>query len=219
MPDGTSPADGGTSGSDGASSNVTTTNNCGTATEGAACSREGESCSSGCTNPCQFCNLLQCSGGHWTRLEVPPAPCTDAAARTHPDARVSWQGPGGVTGYGPAIVVSGSGVIQVWQNQPSFPPAGAPMAPPDVTGQLTGDRTDALFDAWASTSTAALPHAGPGAECEATVYVTMCAHCMPTAIRYVDASQMAPEMNAVWSWFDANVPFAAGHPRNYCRIQ
>ncbi|MCA9716022.1 MAG: hypothetical protein KC468_15190 [Myxococcales bacterium] len=43
--------------------------------EGSACDREGEFCSSGCEDPCQFCNVLECSEGAWQGLEVFPAPC------------------------------------------------------------------------------------------------------------------------------------------------
>lgn len=43
------------------------------AAEGTPCAEEGRSCGA-CTDPCGFCNLLQCSGGTWTRLEAPPPP-------------------------------------------------------------------------------------------------------------------------------------------------
>ena len=43
---------------------------------GTPCSEEGRFCGR-CIDPCGFCNLLQCSGGTWTRLEAhpPPPPC------------------------------------------------------------------------------------------------------------------------------------------------
>jgi len=43
--------------------------------EGSTCSMEGEFCSPGCDDPCQFCNVLECSGGAWQALEVAPAEC------------------------------------------------------------------------------------------------------------------------------------------------
>jgi len=32
-------------------------------------------CGGNCTDVCQFCNLLRCTGGHWQMLESAPAPC------------------------------------------------------------------------------------------------------------------------------------------------
>ena len=47
--------------------------------EGSACANEGEFCSPGCTDQCQFCNIVQCTSGTWQNLEAPPAPCLDCA--------------------------------------------------------------------------------------------------------------------------------------------
>jgi hypothetical protein len=43
---------------------------------GTSCADEGRFCGR-CIDPCGFCNILQCSGGTWTRLEAhpPPPPC------------------------------------------------------------------------------------------------------------------------------------------------
>lgn len=43
--------------------------------EGSPCVTEGEICSPGCEDPCQFCNVLQCTSGTWQGLEVFPAQC------------------------------------------------------------------------------------------------------------------------------------------------
>jgi hypothetical protein len=218
---GSTSGDGGTTTDGSSTADVTTPADCATATAGASCAHEGESCNSGnCNDPCSFCNILQCVGGTWSNLEVPPEPCDDASTRRHADARLTWQGPGGVVGAGPALVVDGSGAVHVWQNQPSFDPSSAPTAPPDATFQVSGANVDALFDTWASTDTSALPHVGGGGECEAAVYVSMCPHCLATTLRYSAASQVAPEMNAVWSWFDANLQssLSAAHTRSYCNF-
>ncbi len=46
--------------------------------EGKPCDVEGLSCGGeNCTNPCNFCNILQCEYGVWQRLEAFPAPCDD----------------------------------------------------------------------------------------------------------------------------------------------
>lgn len=45
------------------------------AAEGTACGVEGASCGSEhCTDPCQFCNILMCTGGVWQHLEAHPDP-------------------------------------------------------------------------------------------------------------------------------------------------
>lgn len=49
---------------------------CSNAHEGDVCSKENETCGS-CTDPCQFCNLLRCSGGRWTGIEAFPTPPSD----------------------------------------------------------------------------------------------------------------------------------------------
>lgn len=48
---------------------------CAIAASGAACTAEGATCGGPCTDVCQFCNLLRCTGGHWQSMEAAPAPC------------------------------------------------------------------------------------------------------------------------------------------------
>jgi hypothetical protein len=43
--------------------------------EGSPCQTEGEFCSPGCEDPCSFCNVLTCTNGKWSNLEVFPAQC------------------------------------------------------------------------------------------------------------------------------------------------
>ena len=48
------------------------------AAEGTPCPEEGKFCGGGCTDPCQFCNVIRCQQGRWRRLEAPPDPnCND----------------------------------------------------------------------------------------------------------------------------------------------
>lgn len=42
--------------------------------EGSSCSQAGAWCGAQCTDPCQFCNRLICSGSTWERMEVFPMP-------------------------------------------------------------------------------------------------------------------------------------------------
>jgi hypothetical protein len=49
---------------------------CATAVSGASCTAEGAFCGGeGCTNICQFCNVLHCTNGRWEPMESAPAPC------------------------------------------------------------------------------------------------------------------------------------------------
>jgi hypothetical protein len=43
--------------------------------EGDPCAEEGQFCGPPCEDPCAFCNILACSGGQWTNLEVFPDEC------------------------------------------------------------------------------------------------------------------------------------------------
>ncbi|MBX3249476.1 MAG: hypothetical protein KF901_20030 [Myxococcales bacterium] len=46
--------------------------------EGEACAPEGRFCGGeSCTDACSFCNVWECRGGRWGRVEVFPAPCFD----------------------------------------------------------------------------------------------------------------------------------------------
>ena len=45
--------------------------------DGTPCTTEGQSCSTGCQDPCEFCNVVQCENGTWKSLEVHPFPCLD----------------------------------------------------------------------------------------------------------------------------------------------
>lgn len=45
---------------------------------GQSCSMEGQFCGGeACTDECSFCNIIECSDGEWSRVEVFPAPCFD----------------------------------------------------------------------------------------------------------------------------------------------
>ena len=49
---------------------------CATAVPMQPCTAPGTFCGGdGCTNVCQFCNIVQCMNGVWQSMEVAPAPC------------------------------------------------------------------------------------------------------------------------------------------------
>jgi hypothetical protein len=58
------------------------------AADGQPCAQDGQSCSAGCVDRCQFCNILRCEGGRWSRLEVFPDPNCGADAAVPVDAAV-----------------------------------------------------------------------------------------------------------------------------------
>lgn len=60
-----------------AAESTASTDDCAEAIDEGPCSDEGASCGGPCTDECQFCNLLRCSGGQWQRLEAFPAPCVE----------------------------------------------------------------------------------------------------------------------------------------------
>jgi hypothetical protein len=184
---------------------------------GTACSPEGLSCGGPCSDPCQFCNIIRCEKGKWQRLEAHPDPsCRDAGTPTL-DAYLSWQAPYGFAGRGPAIIVRGDGNVRVWDSVSPFEPAGAPSAAPSATHSLKAAQAAELFKLWASTDLASLPHPGGGAECDAVVYVKMCASCDAQTLRYQQAKTLSPEMENVWSWFEKNLPNArSAQTRYYC---
>lgn len=47
--------------------------------DGTSCDVDGLSCSGDCSNPCNFCNILECTNGTWTTLEAFPEPCVDGS--------------------------------------------------------------------------------------------------------------------------------------------
>ena len=47
--------------------------------DGTSCDVDGLSCSGDCSNPCNFCNILECTNGTWTTLEAFPEPCADGS--------------------------------------------------------------------------------------------------------------------------------------------
>lgn len=89
---------------------------CDSAVTNAPCSTENAICGGGCTDICQFCQLLVCTGGTWKPRESAPAPCfscgPDVRCQIHKSyCRTTSGGPiGNPTSYGcvdlPAACVS-----------------------------------------------------------------------------------------------------------------
>jgi hypothetical protein len=196
---------------------------CAGATNGAACSVEGQTCGGPCSDPCRFCNLLQCSGGRWMGVEVSPKPCDDAgaadAATPAPGARMLWQAPGGFAGTGPAVMVDADGTVRVWDSTRGVELA-SPSAP-SRTEHVTPAAAADLFARWARVDRAGLPHAGGAGECSGLASYRACADasCRVDSVMFTAAAQITPEMNEVRSWFDDNLAGdTMAHPADYCRF-
>jgi hypothetical protein len=66
---------------------------------------------------------------------------------------------------------------------------------------------------------ASLPHPSSWAECYPSLYFRACTSCTPVTVSYNVASQLAPELDPVWLWFDKLLGATAHtNPRNYCHF-
>lgn len=141
---------------------------------------------------------------------------TDAGPRPFAGARMVWQSPGGFAGWGPAVMVTGDGVVRAWTMQRGFDALGTP--PPDATEtRVSPAQVDDLFARWERAPLTGLPH-GPSrpSDCYPTVTVQRCATCMPVRLAYQHPDQLTPEMNEVWGWFQSTTPGI--DPARYCRF-
>jgi len=196
---------------------------CASAVEGASCSMEGQSCGGPCSDPCQFCNILRCSGGRWTRLEIFPRPCDDGGAAdvsSASGARMLWQAPGGFAGTGPAVMVDADGTVRVWENS-----RGVDLASPSTptrTLHVTEAAASDLFARWSMVDRSVLPHRSSAGECSGMAVYRACgdASCRVEQVLFTNAAQLAPEMDPVRMWFDDNLAGEASsaHPASYCRF-
>ncbi len=66
----------------------------------------------------------------------------------------------------------------------------------------------------------ALPHAGTsGSDCGTRLYFQHNAETRPLTLNYATPSNVAPEMEEVWAWFDQILGAdARTNPRNYCNF-
>jgi hypothetical protein len=136
--------------------------------------------------------------------------------------RLTWQGPGGKSGYGPAIVFDASGGwIMTWKNTPSFRPVTEPATQSDGIHKLSSTQTRDLLARLAALygQVGSLPHAGASAaECSTSLYFELGGTYQPITLDYETPSTVAPEMESVWSWFDQVLGADAWtNPRTYCR--
>lgn len=143
----------------------------------------------------------------------------DAGATACSAAYLAWQAPGGIVGTGPAVAVCGKGWADTWTNVSPFP-VETPPSSATGTYSLTSTQSDNLFTRLAAVDLASLPHATTTtAECYPYFYLRTCATCAAETLTYNVASQLVPEMEQVWLWFDQVLgATAATNPRNYCKF-
>jgi len=135
---------------------------------------------------------------------------------------LAWQAPAGTTNLGPALVVtqgsSGEGTVVTWDRVGLFPPE---MPVSSYAGSYTVSAaalTD-LFARLANIDFSLLPHAASAVDCSPSLYFRQCKACAVIQLDYNRASQLVPEIESVWAWFDPVLGAAAvTNPRNYCNL-
>jgi hypothetical protein len=145
--------------------------------------------------------------------------CPNAdAGSPYATALLTWQGPKISTNKGPAILISGAGLVSTWTDVQGFLPDALPPYTPD-TSTLTPAQVDDLFTRLASVDFSQLPHPGAKGDCSPWLYFRLCDTCVATGLYYDTAAELAPEMEPVWAWFDQLLTAtAATNPRNYCKL-
>lgn len=165
--------------------------------------------------------------GEWARLQL-DGPTGESGVMNvlsrcpvestpRPDATLLWQAPAGFAGTGPAIEVT-SGQIRLWETASYTPPDDLE---PDAVITTSTQATDELFERWARIDVSSLPHDPdePGNDCYPTVAVRLCSDCDETVVDYRIPTQLTPEMDEVFEWFDAILGVASdipANPSNWC---
>lgn len=135
---------------------------------------------------------------------------------------LAWQAPAGTRNRGPALVVaqgaSGGGTVLTWDSVDLFPPE-MPVSGYAGSYTVTADVMKDLFTRLANVDFSSLPHPASVVECSPRLYFRQCKNCPATLLNYNRASQLVPEIESVWSWFDSVLTAASPtNPRNYCRL-
>jgi hypothetical protein len=154
---------------------------------------------------------------------VPSDASRDSSGAQYAAAYLAWEAPGGVAGTGPAIVVSGRGWADIWTQTPGFvrDTPETPPSSPTQTYTLTAVEVDDLFARLASVDFTQLPHPSTSsAECYPALYLRLCTGCKYIKLNnYYAPSQLLPEMESVWAWFDQLLTASSSaNPRNYCNF-
>jgi hypothetical protein len=147
------------------------------------------------------------------------APDAGTVTTSYPTAYLAWEVPGGMAGTGPVVVASGAGWLNTWDNVLGFVMDTPETPPSNATGTHTMSRAQAddLFTRLAAVNLSVLPHpTTQGMEAYPYLYFRLCTACKPVTLKYNLASQLSPEMEPVWLWFDQFLGAAAmTNPRNW----
>ena len=146
------------------------------------------------------------------------APGRDGSSDADRQAGLSWQTVIGSATTGPGIVVLARGWYAMgmnasWEDSSSLILDGSPSY------SLTNAQLDDFFARLAAVDSSSLPHPSTGTgNCKARLRYSICESCPTKDLTYVSGSQLAPEMEPVWSWFDQVLgsSSAATNPRTYC---
>jgi len=131
---------------------------------------------------------------------------------------LAWQANTGSTGTGPGIIVLGkgwyaAGTSTSWQDYQAMIFDGTPSY------GLSNAQLSDLSARLAALDLTSLPHASAGtSNCSAMLTFSTCSSCKTQTLAYSSSTQLAPEMEHVWAWFDQVLgsSSAAINPRTYC---
>ena len=143
----------------------------------------------------------------------------DAGADTNERAALGWQAAAAGADAGPGIVVIGMG----WYASDTDVPLSNlnSLIFDDAPSHGLGNaQLDDLFARLAAVDLASLPHPDTNAaNCTALLLLKACFGCTMKTLSYSSATQLVPEMEPVWAWFDQVLGSStiATNPRNYCR--
>jgi hypothetical protein len=143
----------------------------------------------------------------------------DAGADTNPKAALGWQAVAAGADAGPGIVVIGMGFYATDTDVP-MSNLNSLIFDDAPSHGLSNAQLDDLFARLAAIDLDSLPHPDPSAAgCTASLLLKACLGCTMKTLSYASASQLVPEMEPVWAWFDEVLGSStiSTNPRNYCR--
>ena len=119
----------------------------------------------------------------------------------YPDAKLIWQAPGGVVGYGPALMIDGYGELRSWDL--AFDSADWDLEDPDYEESFGLEAANELFGLLAEVDFSSLPHDPQYyAECYPSLWLQLevCPGCPTIQLSYASGVDLRPELEAVYLW-------------------
>lgn len=149
-------------------------------------------------------------------LKASDGVCSGTGGYDFTSAYLVWQASSGAAGTGPVVLVNAkAGSIKTWDRTAAFSPESPPSAETS-SKTLTADDVDSLFVRLMGIP--AVPHGTSASDCHARFYYRLCTGCAGIDVSYNAQSQVLPELDALYSWFDGQVgKTAAANPRSYCK--